>query len=110
MLYLRFQLIYLSIFRLPVDKEFNIDEFIEQCPHNLSGADFYSITNRARQICLKRLIIKKENDDIDSDSICLVRSDFEDAIVDFRPTLSESELVNYEKYFNNLKNITITIN
>jgi hypothetical protein len=45
-----------------------------------------------------------ENDCIDSDSICLVRSDFEDAIVDFRPTLSESELVNYEKYFNNLKN------
>ena len=48
---------------------------------------------------------KDDSGEIDADSICLIRNDFENALVDFRPTLSETELVNYEKYFNNLKNI-----
>ena len=88
---------------------FQIEEFIKNCPPNLSGADFYSITNRARKICLKRLIESQSQSkitlDATNDLIYLKQEDFNGALVNFRPTLNEHELVNYEKYFNNLKNV-----
>jgi SpoVK/Ycf46/Vps4 family AAA+-type ATPase len=109
-----------------VDEKFSVDVFMEKCPPNLSGADFYSITNKARQNCLKRLIEAEEEEkkrqnkkerstevDVAEDFgqeeeeehlICLNQEDFEQAIADFQPTLNESELLEYEKYFNNLKN------
>lgn len=91
---------------------FQLEEFVKNCPPNLSGADFYSITNRARKICLKRLIESqnrmsqsKITSDNANELIYLNQEDFNGALVNFRPTLNEHELVNYERYFNNLKNV-----
>ena len=53
-------ILFFSHKRLPIDPSFSADEFIQSCPTNLSGADFYSITNRARQAALKRLISYQE--------------------------------------------------
>jgi hypothetical protein len=79
---------------------------------NLSGADFYAITNKARQHALKRLIAileSQESNDtrptkFDESGILLVEEDFNFALVDFQPTLNETAMQNYEKYFNSYSN------
>jgi hypothetical protein len=94
--------------RLPVNADFDAEKFIKSCPSNLSGADFYALTNRARQNALKRLIEKlegKKNEPLElietDDDIFLDDCDFEKALVGFQPTLSESAFLEYEKYFKN---------
>ena len=96
---------------MPIDAEFRSDEFVlNECPSGLSGADFYAITNRARQNALRRLICrleessekdkKKEENDNDVELV-ITHADFVQALDGFRPTLGEQALVDYEKYFQN---------
>jgi len=89
------------LLRLPIDPEFNADEYIKKCPTNLSGADFYAITNRARQHALKRLIQTQEDgmERLDEELIFINEKDFNDSLIGFQPTLNEIELKDYEKYF-----------
>ena len=92
---------------MPVDSSFNPDEFIKVCPLNLSGADLYSITNKARKEALKRLIMQQEANQLTSigdSQIFLIEEDFKNSIIGFQPTLSESALVEYEKYFQSYSN------
>lgn len=102
--------------RLPIAKEFQDEEFIKmKCPLNLTGADFYSITNKARQLALKRLISNLEesssststttnNIELNGDNICLIEEDFLQALDEFQPTLNEKELEEYELYFQKYSN------
>ena len=89
--------------RLKVDPNFVAETFIDNCPANLTGADFYSITNQARQNALKRLINELETLKIDASqynsNIVITKHDFETALESFVPTLSDSTLTYYEKYF-----------
>ena len=92
---------------MPLDPNFNPEEFVKSCPTNLSGADFYSITNKARQEALKRLINYQEENNlpvIDQDLIFLNENDFKRSLIGFQPTLSESALLEYEKYFHSYSN------
>jgi len=83
---------------------------LKACPNNLTGADFYALTNRARKNALKRIIEHFEennlcfNDNVLDDLITVTEKDFLEGLVDFRPTLSESELNDYEKYFEKISN------
>jgi peroxin-6 len=89
---------------LPVDINFKREEFIlNSCPMNLTGADFYSITSKARQNALKRLINKNELE-IDAGLIVITENDFLNAIENFKPSLSKKTLLDYEIYFNNYSN------
>jgi hypothetical protein len=95
--------------RLPIDPNFNTENFVKSCPLNLSGADFYSITKKARQNALKRLIRSIESGEMSQESltddlIVLNEIDFDQALVGFQPTLSESSLLDYEKYFLSFSN------
>jgi peroxin-6 len=94
--------------KLPLDPQFSIENFVEKCLTNLSGADFYALTNRARQHALKRLINHFESNQNsclnDENIIVLTQQDFDYALIDFQPTLSEATLLDYEKYFNNYSN------
>ena len=97
-----------NFIRLPVDKSFVKEKFIENCPKNLSGADFYSLTSKARYQALKRLLNKCENDpglEIDDEDIELSEEDFNSALVGFQPTLSEAAFAEYEKYFDGYLNV-----
>jgi peroxin-6 len=89
-----------------VDPGFNIDRFVEKCPANMSGADFYSITNKARQHALKRLIGIMESGGhvADATDVLLTEQDFDASLLDFQPTLTESAMLTYEKYFNSYSN------
>ena len=92
---------------MPIDSNFNSDEFIKSCPLNLSGADFYSVTNKARQEALKRLINFQEANQltsIEDDKIVLIEEDFKRSLIGFQPTLSESTLLEYKKYFHSYSN------
>ena len=86
---------------MPIDPQFNADEYIKKCPTNLSGADFYSITNRARLHALKRLIHSQENssEKLGEELVFINEQDFNDTLIGFQPTLNEVELKDYEKYF-----------
>ena len=97
----------LSYYRFQIDGEFGLESFIQKCPSNLSGADFYALTNRARQHALKRLIQKCEQTpglNLTEESIFLNELDFNHALQDFQPTLSEAAFKEYEKYFRNYSN------
>lgn len=86
-----------------------MEKFIANCPSHLSGADFYALTNKARQNALKRLISEFELMKRDQESelcaddetleVSLTGSDFEQALIGFQPTLSEQAFLEYEKYF-----------
>lgn len=79
-----------------------MDDFINKCPSNLSGADFYALTNRARQHALKRLIRISETQsthELDDNEYSLNEEDFEYSLVGFQPTLNEQAFLEYEKYF-----------
>ena len=73
----------------------------------MTGADFYSITNKARKIALKRLIDLAENSDdhvLDENSIYLSQEVFDKSLIDFQPTLNEKSLEEYEQYFQRYSN------
>ncbi len=91
--------------KLPVDSQFNSESFVkEKCPLNLTGADFYAITNKARQHALKRIIRNELIENFDESLIVLNETDFQNAVESFQPSLSEKTLLEYEKYFNNYSN------
>jgi hypothetical protein len=106
--------IYLSIyfnFRLPIESNFNHEKFLKACPNNLTGADFYALTNRARRNALKRIVEHFEANNllyddnlVQDDLITITEKDFLDGLLEFHPTLSESELIDYEKYFAKISN------
>ncbi len=87
---------------MPIEACFKLEKFVEKCPSNLSGADFYALTNRARQHALKRLIRTSQTETIKTiknTSSCLTVEDFDQSLIDFQPTLSEKAFLEYEKYF-----------
>lgn len=93
--------------KLPIDVKFNSEQFVrDKCPLNLTGADFYSITSKARQHALKRLIQVYElnMNNFDDSLIVLNEKDFIDSLEHFQPSLSEQTLLEYEQYFNNYSN------
>lgn len=96
--------------RLPIESNFDHENFLMSCPNNLTGADFYALTNRARRNALKRIIEHFEennlayDDHVQDDLITVSEKDFLDGLVEFHPTLSESELNDYEKYFAKISN------
>jgi hypothetical protein len=81
----------------------NIENFIDLCPGNLTGADFYAITNRARQHALRRIINVLESQDGNvndfNEIIEISECDFLKVLDSFVPTLNDSTLLDYEKYF-----------
>lgn len=95
--------------KLPIEKEFDLTAFIDKCPTNLSGADFYALTNKARQHALKRVIADYESNKTTENTaanndVCLKQEDFNYALVGFQPTLSETAFAEYEKYFKDYSN------
>ena len=91
---------------MPVDSNFNFEEFVKKCPSNLSGADFFAITNKSRQEALKRIITNCEEGQMNSkeQEIFITNEDFDKSLKGLRPTLSESALEEYKKYFKNYSN------
>lgn len=92
-----------------MDTNFDLEKFVEKCPKNLSGADFYAIGNRARKNTLKRLILKMEeasdeSEKINNEDILITEEDFKESLNGFNPTLSEKEVQEYEKYFTRYQN------
>ena len=71
----------------------------------MSGADFFSLTNKARHEALKRMIKNREKrTDFDEEEIYIKEEDFLKSVTDLKPTLNESEFNDYIKYFENYSN------
>lgn len=83
--------------KLPIDTSFDKKEFVKnKCPKNLSGADFYAITNRARQNAIKRIISAIDSNNQDE---FITEEDFVKCLKGFSANLSDQDLVIYENYF-----------
>jgi peroxin-6 len=97
----RYKIFEALVRKLPLDANFDKESFVrEKCPANLSGADFYAITNKARQIAIKRIISGQQ--EFQDDKIS--EEDFNRALQGFRANLSDQELLVYENYFNRFSN------
>jgi SpoVK/Ycf46/Vps4 family AAA+-type ATPase len=101
---------------LPIDSSLDMENFVKKCPNNLSGADFYSITNRARKNASKRFIESQEENsnqakksiinldmhertnNNEADLLTINLEDFEKALDGFHATLNEKELAIYERF------------
>ncbi|CAF0986589.1 unnamed protein product [Brachionus calyciflorus] len=99
----RFKIFQALVRKLPIDSKFDQEKYVlEKCPCNLSGADFYAITNKARQNAIKRIILSSECNEINDEIIN--EEDFMKALDNFSANLSDQELLEYENYFTKFSN------
>lgn len=77
----------------------SLEQVEQQCPRNLTGADFYSLCSSAMMSAVGRvigLIESKTARESDVTSIALTLDDFSAAIKHFHPSVSAQELQRYQ--------------
>ena len=87
-----------------LDPNFSMEKFAEKIPGGrLTGADLYAIASEANLNAITRKICQLENNsNIDGDSnvskeVLVSMEDFEKALKEFEPSVSESDILYYEK-------------
>lgn len=75
-------------FHLP--PELTLEQVVDKCPANLTGADFYALCSNALLNAIRRRIQRSEKAE-------LIQEDFELAIENLVPSVSNEELARYEK-------------
>ncbi|CAB4011687.1 peroxisome assembly factor 2-like, partial [Paramuricea clavata] len=79
-------------FDLP--EEINLGDIIDMCPENLTGADFYALCSNALLNAIRRQILDQDSAATKAE---LTQQDFELAIENLVPSVSDVELKHYEK-------------
>ncbi|XP_028398673.1 peroxisome assembly factor 2-like [Dendronephthya gigantea] len=79
-------------FNLP--EEISLGDLVDMCPENLTGADFYALCSNALLNAIKRQILKQDAGTAKAE---LTQQDFELAIENLVPSVSNEELRHYEK-------------
>lgn len=85
-------------------KDTNLEDIVNNCPENISGADFYGLCSNAWLAATRGLIRKIENGKIDKDDVShedvVVRAaDFMESLKRVKPSISPEDM----RYFNRLK-------
>jgi len=85
----------------------DLTEIVEHCPNNLTGADFYALSADAYSIATQRLIteietlgsdeIKQYRLELKTATVTLGTKDFLDALDRLVPSVSQEELMRYQK-------------
>lgn len=57
--YLTQNKLFCSLSRFPLDKDVDLQSFVETCPQNLTGADFYALCSEAMLSAITRCIQNK---------------------------------------------------
>ena len=70
----------------------NLEEVVDACPPNMTGADFYGLTSEAALNAVRRHISQLESGDISSTSCLIEQSDFLDAAAHVVPSLTDDQL------------------
>ncbi|XP_059191395.1 peroxisomal ATPase PEX6 [Centropristis striata] len=82
--------------KFQVDSSVDLQQVVERCPNHMTGADLYALCSDAMTAAIKRKI-SVIDDGLDSeDSPVLVSAeDFSSALENFRPSVSDEELLRY---------------
>ncbi|KAL4237758.1 peroxisomal assembly protein [Mactra antiquata] len=76
-------------------EDFDLESFVEKCPFNLTGADFYALASDAMLNALKRKIKSLEDGKTTDQSIIVEGEDFDCALKNLTPSVTEGELLRY---------------
>uniref|UniRef100_A0A3P9Q6L3 Peroxisomal ATPase PEX6 n=1 Tax=Poecilia reticulata TaxID=8081 RepID=A0A3P9Q6L3_POERE len=82
--------------KFQLDPAVNLQDVVDRCPTRMSGADLYALCSDAMTAAIKRKI-QQINDGLDSEDspVLLCAEDFSSALKNFRPSVSEAELLRY---------------
>ncbi|XP_052272085.1 peroxisome assembly factor 2-like isoform X1 [Dreissena polymorpha] len=86
-----------------LEENFDMEKFVEKCPFNLTGADFYALASDAMLNAIKRKIDLVDAGKTVEDKITVGESDFQLALENLSPSVSEAELERYEHIREQLK-------
>ncbi|KAM4750262.1 LOW QUALITY PROTEIN: peroxisomal ATPase PEX6 [Anableps anableps] len=74
----------------------NLQDVVDQCPAHITGADLYALCSDAMSAAIKRKI-RQIDDGLESEDspVLLSVEDFSSALKNFKPSVSEKELLRY---------------
>ncbi|XP_030598773.1 peroxisome assembly factor 2 [Archocentrus centrarchus] len=83
--------------KFQVDPAVNLQEVVDCCPAHMTGADLYALCSDAMTAAIKRKI-SLINDSLDSEDspVFLSIEDFSTALENFKPSVSDQELLRYK--------------
>lgn len=79
-----------------LDKQCKLDKIASKCPDRFTGADAQALCSEAWTRAAKRLVEKKGQDCGPGD-VVVTKQDFEEALSNHSPSLSEAELARYDE-------------
>lgn len=85
--------------KLKLSPDVNLDEMIDRCPHNLTGADFSALASECMMNCYRRMIHQHEVEGtgLDTENVLVETSDVERAFNNMKPSVSSVELERYKR-------------
>ncbi|XP_077969633.1 peroxisomal ATPase PEX6-like [Styela clava] len=91
--------------RANLSPEVRLDEVIEACPDNMTGADFYALTSEALMNAIRRRIKLEESYETEEtektiDPLTVEHLDFMKAVRNINPSVSKKELLRFQEIKN----------
>ncbi|XP_069117699.1 peroxisomal ATPase PEX6-like [Argopecten irradians] len=84
--------------KFKLETDCDLSAIADQCPKNLTGADFYALCSDAMLNAIKRRIQKLDKGETtDQKNVMVSKQDFLDALSSLTPSLSEQELDHYKQ-------------
>ncbi|XP_047199281.1 peroxisome assembly factor 2 isoform X2 [Hippoglossus stenolepis] len=92
--------------KFQLDPAVNLEEVVESCPAHMTGADLYALCSDAMTAAIKRKIsLIDEGVDSEDSPVVLSADDFSASLENFKPSVSEQELL---RYANIQQKLTVT--
>ncbi|XP_071961742.1 peroxisomal ATPase PEX6-like isoform X2 [Antedon mediterranea] len=85
-------------FKLSTD--LSLESITRHCPFNMTGADFYALCSDAMLNAIKRKIVNIKGEDGSTDDVVVQEDDFECALQNLIPSVSNAELQHYKQIQN----------
>ncbi|XP_010788200.1 peroxisome assembly factor 2-like [Notothenia coriiceps] len=84
------------VFRFQVDSAVDLQQVVDRCPDHMTGADLYALCSDAMTAAIKRKIsLIDEGLDSEESPVLVTVEDFSSALDNFKPSVSEEELLRY---------------
>ncbi|KAK5926066.1 hypothetical protein CgunFtcFv8_021669 [Champsocephalus gunnari] len=82
--------------KFQVDSAVDLQQVVDRCPHHMTGADLYALCSDAMTAAIKRKIsLIDEGLDSQESPVLVTVEDFSSALENFKPSVSEEELLRY---------------
>ncbi|XP_069385744.1 peroxisomal ATPase PEX6 isoform X2 [Paralichthys olivaceus] len=83
--------------KFQLDPAVNLEEVVDSCPAHMTGADLYALCSDAMTAAIKRKISRiDEGVDSEDSPVVLSADDFSASLENFKPSVSEQELLRYK--------------